>query len=117
MQTAPSTADTLEAKVPSPIVRAKVRDLLMQSEAYRKLPAATQRQVARDTARTGSSFNVTITLCGFSSIHFSIINPSFLPSGNSTKMQLPAFIFFGNKLVELRINFLLFLIILETSPE
>jgi hypothetical protein len=51
MQTAPSTADTAKAQVPSPIVRAKVRDLLMQSEAYRKLPAATQQQVARDTAR------------------------------------------------------------------
>src|SRR5687768_516306 len=37
-------------RIPRPEVRAKVREMLSQSEAFARLPPAQQQQVARDTA-------------------------------------------------------------------
>jgi hypothetical protein len=48
MQTAIAIPD--DPPTPRPEVRAKVQELLQQSPAYHRLPAAQQQQVARDTA-------------------------------------------------------------------
>ena len=47
---APGSDPAPPAVVPRPEVRAKVRELLSQSEAFAKLTPAQQQQVARDTA-------------------------------------------------------------------
>ena len=51
MQTAQGPNRVVDQHVPDPLVRQKTRELLLQSEGFRRLPADTQQQVARDTAR------------------------------------------------------------------
>jgi hypothetical protein len=51
MPDAAQTDTRPEAHVPDPLVRAKVRELLTQSDAFGNLPPETQQQIARDTAR------------------------------------------------------------------
>ena len=51
MQNAPFSSTKPDNHVPDPLVRVKTRELLMQSDGFRRLPAETQQQVARDTAR------------------------------------------------------------------
>src|SRR5690606_16395430 len=43
-------ADSSPPRIPRPEVRAKVREMLSQSDAFAQLPPAQQQQVARDTA-------------------------------------------------------------------
>ncbi len=51
MQTAPTSNAKQDHHIPDPLVRLKTRELLMKSDGFRRLPAETQQQVARDTAR------------------------------------------------------------------
>lgn len=51
MQTAQASNSVADQHVPDPLVRQKTRELLMQSEGFRRLPTDKQQQVARDTAR------------------------------------------------------------------
>jgi hypothetical protein len=53
MQTSPSHTyqDRGHAEEPSPEVRAKVRDMLLRSEAFRKMPREQQMEIANNTVR------------------------------------------------------------------
>jgi len=54
MQSSVTPTARSDTPVPDQAVRAKVRQLLMQSEGFRRLPSATQQQVAGDTVRIAS---------------------------------------------------------------